>query len=165
MAEKKNSRGRPKKFKTPKQLWDVAQAYFDSVDANPWLKKEPIKSGDLAGTVMSVPTQKPYTWTGLQVYCYANGYSKKLEDYRNNRNGGYAEYSEVIDRIGAIMWDQKFTGASVGTFQHNIISAEIGLIAKTQTEIKDTTDDFDYNELSDAALEEIAAARSKKREV
>lgn len=157
--------GAPKKIESPDLLWDLAQQYFEYSDNNPWLKNELIKSGPFAGVVLSVPTRVPYTWSGLEVFCLKMGYNTRLDEYKSNRKGGYEEFSDICKAIGKVMFSQKFEGAGVGAFNANLIARELGLAEKTVTEIKDKTDDFDYNDLDDSALEQIAAARQKAKDL
>lgn len=163
MAEMK-AWGAPKKIETPEILWDLAMQYFNHVDNTPWFKNELIKSGDLAGCIIKVPTQQPYTWSGLEVFVFDAGYNTRLDEYKSNRKGGYANFSDVVKAINQRMYRQKFAGAAVGAFNASIISADLGLIQRTLTEVKDTTDEFDYDALSESALDEIANARRKTDE-
>lgn len=156
--------GAPRKMESPDILWDLAQQYFEYTDNNPWLKNELIKSGPFAGVIMPVPTQQPYTWSGLEVYCLKMGYNTRLDEYKSNRKGGYEDFSDVVKLISKVMYKQKFAGSAVGAFNASIISADLGLALKTIVETKDKTDDFDYNDLSETALEEIANARLKAKE-
>lgn len=155
--------GRPKKIENPDILWDLAVNYFQATDSSPWYKNEVIKSGDLAGCIISVPTTVPYTWSGLEMFCIVHGYNTRLDQYRFNLKGAYDDFHDVLEAISRIMYSQKFTGAAVGAFNSSIISADLGLANKTIVETKDTTEDFDYDDLSDSALEEIANAKAKAK--
>lgn len=157
-------KGQPKKIESPDLLWELAEQYFAEIDANPFKINKLITSGDLAGCIVGVPTIRPYTWSGLGVFCWAAGYNTRLDEYKSNRRGLYGDYAEVVARISERMYAQKFEGAAVGVFNQSIISADLGLVQKTLTEIKDTTEEIDYSLLSDEALEEIENARGKANE-
>ena len=122
--------GRPKKIESPKRLWELAIEYFNQVDNNPWIRKEVVKGGWLAGQVFDVKTQCPYTWDGLQTYIYMNAGLVRLDDYRTNKEDRYADFAVVVHAIERAIYDQKITGATVGAFQHNIIAMELGLSTK-----------------------------------
>lgn len=156
--------GRPKKIESPDILWDLAVQYFQNTDATPWLRNELLKSGDLAGVIIKVPTTVPYTWSGLEMFCMKLGYNTRLDEYKANRNGAYGEFHDTVKAIGSVMYSQKFAGAAVGAFNASIIASDLGLADKTIIETRDTTDDFDYSELSESALEEIIAARQKAKD-
>lgn len=141
----RSKHGRDKLFATPELLWEAACEYFEWCDRNPWLKKEAIKSGDLAGTVMDVPTERPYTITGLCIYLgvssiyfidFKNGLIDDLNNDPNADTAKIKEYSRVIATIEEVIYTQKFEGAAVGAFNANIISRDLGLAEKKETEIK-----------------------------
>ena len=155
--------GRPKKIESPDILWGLAVSYFENTDNTPWIRNELIKSGDLAGVIIGVPTTVPYTWSGLEVFCMKLGYNTRLDEYKANRNGGFEDYHDTVKAIASIMYSQKFAGASVGAFNASIISSDLGLADKTIIETRDITDAFDYDDLDDNALEQIAAARIKAK--
>lgn len=131
-------RGRPKAISTPELLWDLAQAYFEEVDENPFMKQEVLKGGPSAGKIIGVPTIRPYTWKGFENYLFFNKIASDLEKYRYNFDEAYGDYVGIITCIGSIIYTQKFEGASVGAFNANIIARELGLSEKTQSEIKIT---------------------------
>lgn len=156
--------GAPRKIEGPEILWDIAERYFEYIDNNPWHKNELIKSGPFAGVIIPVPTQQPYTWSGLEVFCMKMGYNTRLDEYKSNRRGTYADFADVVKAIDKVMYEQKFAGSAVGAFNASIISADLGLAQKTIVETTDKTDEFDYNDLDDHALEQIAQAREKARQ-
>lgn len=124
---KKMKVGRKKAIKSPQHLWDLACAYFVYIDEHPYQKQEPIKSGDSAGSVMTVDSIRPYTWNGLEIYLFQKGIIYDLQDYKRNTDGAYTEFQEVIGAIDKVIFDQKFSGAAVGAFNANIIARELGL--------------------------------------
>ena len=118
--------GRPKKFDTPNDLWEAACKYFQWADDNPWTKNDVCKGGDNVGTKLTVDTQRPYTITGLCVFIGMG--TSTFNDYCNVDSK--ADFSDVTTRIKDIIYSQKFEGAAVGAFQHNIIAMDLGLTAK-----------------------------------
>jgi hypothetical protein len=128
--------GRPKNIKDPEELLVHFKNYVIEVDENPFMKQEVLKGGQAAGKIIGVPTIRPYTWTGLDTYLSNKGLLAKLEDYKANSKGNYAEFSDTIAYIGKLMYDQKFSGAAVGAFNANIIASDLGLVAKSQIDVK-----------------------------
>jgi hypothetical protein len=110
--------GRPMIFKTPEDLWVKSIEYFDYIDANPILKTD-FKGKD--NEMVKYDLQRPYTWQGLYVFLGVND----LEHYKTK-----GEFSEILTRIGNIIYNQKFEGASVGIFNHAIIARDLGLTEK-----------------------------------
>ncbi len=120
----RNKHGRDKKFETPEILWDTACEYFEWIDKNPWKLNEVLRSGQKAGRVVKIPTQRPYTLTGLFVFLEIN---RKTWDLYRERN----DFIPVVGHIEDIMYTQKFEGASIGAFNPNIIARDLGLIDKS----------------------------------
>lgn len=133
----RSKHGRDKLFATPELLWEAACEYFKWCDDNPWIKKEAIKSGDLAGTTMDIPTQRPYTLTGFCLYCNASE-----EWWRNFKRAGCSDFLGVISEIESVIETQQFEGASVGAFNANIIARKLGLSDKQELTGKDGQDLF-----------------------
>lgn len=124
--------GREKLFASPELLREAAYEYFGHCDDHPWLKKEAIKSGDMAGETMDVPTAKPYTLTGFLVYI---GASKNF--WNEFKKANHKDFLGVIEEIENVMYTQKFEGAAVGAFNANIIARDLGLAEKNEHTGKD----------------------------
>lgn len=121
----RSKHGREKLFQTPDLLWEAACEYFEWCDKNPWKKCEAIKSGDFAGKIVKVPTQRPFTLTGLLLYIGAN------EAYwRQFKAAEHEDFSTVISAIESVIETQQLEGAAVGAFNANIISRKLGLTDK-----------------------------------
>ena len=60
--------GKPKAIDSPQSLWELAIGYFTWCSENPWYKKEAIKSGDNAGQILEIPTERPFTLKGLATH-------------------------------------------------------------------------------------------------
>lgn len=127
-------RGKPKSIESPAKMWELAIDYFKYTDDNPMYKNDFIKGGDMAGLIVRIPAMVPYTWMGFETYLLQRGIITGLDKYKSNTDNGYVEYRGVIDKIDTIMRNQKFSGAAVGAFNANIISADIGLMRKEADE-------------------------------
>lgn len=116
--------GRPKVFSDPQELWDRFEEYLADIQANPiTLQKWVGKDAD----EVEAKHYKPPTWKGFEAFLFRKGDIVDLDAYRRNRNNSYTAFSGIIRAIGADMFDRKFSGASVGEYQHNIIARELGL--------------------------------------
>jgi hypothetical protein len=129
--------GRPFKY-TPDQFDIAWQQYFQWCDDNPWYKNEAIKSGDFAGTIVKVPTARPYTEIGFCAFHnhgehFLNQLSKYL-DGKEDKSSKQLAY--ILTQARAKCRAQKFEGAAVGAFNANIIARDLGLVDK-----KDVTSD------------------------
>lgn len=124
----RSKHGRDKIFADPQILLDAASEYFDMCDNTPWYKQEAIKGGDAAGTLIKIPTQKPYTLKGGLCHFLDIDFQTWL-NYKE-----YPNFKPVMDRIEEFIYNQKFEGATVGVFNANIIARELGLVDKKDIE-------------------------------
>ena len=152
--KKRKKIGRPKAIASPQVLWKLACDYFHSVDSDPFLKQDFIRGGGSAGTKVELENVRPYTWEGFDNFLFEKGIINRIDDYKYNRDNQYTEYSDIITRVGSVIYDQKFTGAAVGAFNANIIARDLGLADKQ--ELKADVSQVDYSKLSEQALEELA---------
>lgn len=127
--------GKPKAIKTPQKLWDLACEYFQSVDENPGFKKDFIKGGESAGTIVDIETMRPYTWEGLEDFLFQKGIITNLDDYRQNTDGRYQAYSGIIRAIGKVIFNRNFSGAAMNFLNSNLIARQLGLAEKTQVKV------------------------------
>ena len=107
--------GRPPTFETPLELIRVVNSYIEHVEQNP------IKIGKTS------TKSRPYTIQGLANFigCTVetlNSYGKKDKDQEHAQ-----EFLRVLTRVKEMFFAQKFDGAAVGIFQHNIIARDLGL--------------------------------------
>ncbi len=149
--------GRPKNISGPEELLEHFRDYVTEVDENPFLKQEVLKGGAAAGSIVEVPTIRPYTWTGFSTYLFTSGILAKLDDYKSNKENRYSDFTGILTYIGEAMYSQKFEGATTGAFNASIIARDLGLAEKTVNDTKLTQETLiDYSKLSDEALEEIS---------
>lgn len=120
---------RDKIFSSPDLLWDVSCEYFEWCEAHPLLEVS-IKGKD--NTEVAIPKLRPFTLRGLCLYIGCNeAYINQLEKYSAEKNDKAShDFLDVISRIRDVIYTQKFEGAAVGLFSHNIIARELGLAEK-----------------------------------
>lgn len=126
----RSKHGREEIFTTPELLWSAACDYFTWCDSNPWLKHEAIKSGEMVGKTMTVPTQRPYTIKGFCLFINAS------EAYWRQYTPRHIDddFSTIIKQIEDTIATQQFEGAAVGAFNANIIARTLGLTDKSEIE-------------------------------
>lgn len=132
---KKRPVGRPFKF-SPEEFELAWQQYFTWVDDNPWIKNEAVKSGELAGTIIQIPTARPYSEVG---FCAFHNLGEKYiteldhtlqkhaKDKDSKNKDEAAELSNILTQARARCRAQKFEGAAVGAFNANIIARDLGM--------------------------------------
>lgn len=129
----RSKHGRDNLFASPQLLWEAATQYFEWVDAHPWWKNEPIKSGDNAGKTMKVHTARPYTKEGLCNYLDCSlSYFRQFKSDLREPGGDPKGFLTIIEKIEQIIYQQKFEGAAVGAFHANIIARDLGLIDRQE---------------------------------
>jgi hypothetical protein len=155
----RNKHGRGFSY-TPELLWDEAVKYFEWISTKVWNKKEAIKSGDLAGTLIDIPTNTPMS---IESFClYADIDRDTFKNYESNE-GSYKDFFGVTKAIRTIIESQQFEGATVGAYNPNIIARKLGLVDKTgvdhTTKGESIKEDIDYSKLSDDVLKAILDAK------
>lgn len=119
--------GRDKIFSEPDVLLQSAYEYFRWNANNPWQKAEAIKSGEFAGTIMHIPTERPLTIEGLTQFLGVN--RKYFDDFEKTCS---QDFSAIITHIREIISRQKIEGAMVGSFNPTIVSRIEGLVDKSE---------------------------------
>lgn len=126
--------GRNPKYKTPGELWKDAVKYFEYIDGNPMETEEEIDGHNANGSKTEIKIKRhkiPYTWEGLYVFIGVCD----LDYYKTNEKKKEA-FSGIIKHINNIIRNQKFSGASAGLFNANIIARDLGLTDKTDITTK-----------------------------
>ena len=126
----RSSHGRDLLFASPSLLWEAACEYFEWCSTNPWNKQEAIKSGELAGTIMQVPTARPFTMHGLCLYIDCS--TSYFRAFKSTATEDKKDFLTVIEKIEEVVYQQQFEGATVGAYNANIISRALGLTDKQE---------------------------------
>jgi len=130
----RSKHGRDAIFSSPEKMLDACMEYFDVTSKRKWKKSELIKSGDLAGQIIEVPIDTPFSLTGLCLFLGVN--TQYFDEFKKSKTcKENKDFSLVIRSIEEIIETQQFEGASVGTFNANIISRKLGLSENIKTEI------------------------------
>jgi hypothetical protein len=126
----RNKHGRNHKY-TPESLWEEAIVYFEWISQRVWNKKEAIKSGDLAGTLIDIPTSTPMSIEGFCLFADID--HKTFSNYEKEDN---IDFFPITTRIRKIIESQQFEGATVGAFNPSIIARKLGLADKQEINLK-----------------------------
>lgn len=156
----RSKHGRDALFTNPQLMWEAATEYFNWCDAHPWYKIEAIKSGPNPGKLVKIPTARPYSLSGLCRYIGCN------EAYiRQFKQGCSEDFTTVISEIEIVIETQQFEGATVGSFNANIIATKQGLAARIQIAQTDKNGNdiqrADYSKLSVDELTTLMALEKK----
>lgn len=116
----RSKHGREKIFETPEMLWESCREYFEETDKRKWIK---VEFNGKDAIECHVPTETPYTLTGLFVFLDID---RKTWDLYRNRE----DFIPIVSRVEQIIYTQKIEGATVGAFNANIVARELGLVDK-----------------------------------
>lgn len=122
----RSKHGRDKLFESAELLAEAAHEYFQWCQDNPWYKNEAIKSGDMAGQIIKVPHARPYSVQGFTRYVDASpnwfrNFKAALDEQKD------ADILEVIEKIESIIYQQKYEGGLVGSFNAMLVARDLGL--------------------------------------
>lgn len=118
----RSKHGRDKLFADPELLWEAACEYFDWCQANPWVRID-FKGKD--SDRVEIPTPRPFTLKGLCLYLDCS--EAYFRSFKNQERKDSDDFITVITRIEETIYTHKFEGATVGAFNANIISRDLGL--------------------------------------
>lgn len=125
--KRRTKHGRDKIFATPEIMREACYEYFEFQSNRAWEKVE-YKGSDVVE--VRIPTTPPFTMTGLCIFLGVN--TKYFNEFKKTCDNNF---SEVIEEIENIIYNQKFEGASVGAYNANIIARDLGLADKKQEEV------------------------------
>jgi len=115
----RSTHGRKPIFSTPEELWEAACEYFEWVEKNPlWKTESRVVNQELIHD--QIPLMRAMTESGLCLYldiCNQTWQNYKTKD----------GFLEVTSAVLNVIRDQKFTGASAGLLNANIIARDLGL--------------------------------------
>lgn len=147
-------------FESPEQLWEAAVEYFEWNERNPlYQPKTIILEG--GGTRLE-HTEHERVMT-LEALClHMNTHRSTLLEMQQMRGAykGRSDISAVAIHVQEIIRRQKYEGATSGWFNASIISRDLGLVDRVQTENHTITEpaNIDVSKLSKAAKKELLAA-------
>jgi hypothetical protein len=138
----RSKHGRDNLFSDPNLLWETACEYFQWADEHPWYKNEQVKQQakpfkdeetgkvEWPSQIVSIPTQRPYTLSGLCLYLNCDEDTFKSYGKEETKK----DFFVVVHAIREVIDTQQFEGATVGVFNQSIISQKLGLATKINSE-------------------------------
>lgn len=118
---------RPYKYKTPEQLRNAAQGYFEWCDKNPIRGARNVhnrKDGKVTGDEL---LPRPYTFEGLSLHIGINDYAQFVRD-NQERDG----FKDVFDYIRNTIRDNQICGGMVGIYNPNLTARLNGIAEQMQ---------------------------------
>ena len=150
--------GRDKIFASAELLWESCCEYFQWVEDNPLWEN---KVAQFQGSVVDMPAAKMRAMTIGGLCIFLDIHRGTWNEWRNNK-----DFSEVIEKAEAVIYEQKFTGAAADLLNSNIIARELGLsdksdIAHTSPDGSMTPKAFDLSQVSTEDLQNLASIAAK----
>lgn len=121
--EARSSHGAKPKFKKPEDLWSACCEYFAWVEENP-LFEDRLVTFQGAATHEPVAKMRAMTLQGLCLFIDID--FSTWQEWKKSR----ADLSDIISRIEAVVYQQKFSGAAADLLNPNIIARDLGLSDK-----------------------------------
>lgn len=129
--EARSSHGAKPKFTSPDDLWAACCEYFQWCENNP-LNEAKAFAYEGKVTIAAVPKMRAMTIGGLCMFIDIE--EKTWREWRKDRT----DLSAVITRADAVIYRQKFEGASAGLLVPNIIARDLGLADKSDVNSQTT---------------------------
>lgn len=151
----RSTHGRKPIFASPEQLAQACEEYFEWVEANPLYEAQAFAyQGSV--TVQQLPKMRAMTLGGL---CLFLDIDRKTWDLYRQRE----DFLPVTTRVEEAIRDQKFSGASAGLLNANIIARDLGLADKQEHTGKDggpiETKEHAPRDLAKVLLEKLMEAK------
>lgn len=122
--------GRNKLIETPEELWELFEAYRDSVKSRPRTNHVFVgKNGDDARQEL----ERPLTMEGFEVYCFE--VIGTVEHYFRNSNDSYGNFCTICSHIKKVIRQDQIEGGMVGQYNPSITQRLNGLKEQTETTI------------------------------
>lgn len=132
--ETRHPGGRPPKLQDINEVEKKIKKYFEDCDDNPLIKNDFIRSGEMAGTIVPIPIQRPYMIEGL---CLELGIDRKtywnIVNRTTEQSQNDEELFQVLTHAHEKIRNQQISGAAGSLYNSNIVARYNNL--KEQTDI------------------------------
>jgi hypothetical protein len=115
----RSKHGRDKIYASPDLLWEACCEYFQWVEDNPLWDN---KVSQYQGAAVDMPVAKMRAMTIGGICLFLDIDVTTWREWRNNK-----DFSPVIAKADAVIYEQKLTGAAADLLNANIIARELGL--------------------------------------
>ena len=146
MAKNAKGHGKEKgdglKVKTPEEMYQHFLDYKKYCKDNP--KRVEVYNQKFDKT-NHISKEVPLTLNGFDIYMSKNGIIGSVDDYLYNRGGRYDEFVEIMEQIGKEIWDEQYSGAAAGVYNHAIVIRKLGLADKQEVKTEQKIE-IDFND-------------------
>lgn len=119
------SHGPNPKFSTPQDLWNACVEYFEWAAETPLLEDKVIA---FQGESKHEPLSKMRAMTISALCVFLHISRSTWDEWRKSRT----DLSDIMQRVEAVIFAQKFEGAAAGLLNANIIARDLGLVERKE---------------------------------
>ena len=121
--------GRNKLIETPEQLWELFEAYRESVKSRPRTNHVFVGKD---GMDARQELERPLTMEGFEVYCFEQ--IGTVEHYFRNSNDSYGQFCTICSHIKKVIRQDQIEGGMVGQYNPSITQRLNGLKEQIEQE-------------------------------
>lgn len=121
--------GRHKLIDTPEQLWELFEAYRESVKSRPRTNHVFVGKD---GMDARQELERPLTMEGFEVYCFEQ--VGTVEHYFRNSNDSYNDFCAICSHIKKVIRQDQIEGGMVGQYNPSITQRLNGLKEQIEQE-------------------------------
>lgn len=121
--------GRNKLIETPEQLWELFEAYRESVKSRPRTNHVFVGKD---GMDARQELERPLTMEGFEVYCFEQ--VGTVEHYFRNSNDSYNDFCAICSHIKKVIRQDQIEGGMVGQYNPSITQRLNGLKEQIEQE-------------------------------
>lgn len=123
--------GRPKKIKSPEELYRMFLLYEQWTKDNPFLVHD-FKGKDVEEVY--IKKQRPLSMEGFSVYCFRNKIHGFIDDYFHNKEGRYEEFTTICKHIKTLIRENQVNGGMAGIFNPSLTQRLNNITEKQEIE-------------------------------
>jgi hypothetical protein len=120
------------KFADAESLWKACVQYFVWVEDNPLYEMQLVT---YQGRATHVPVRKMRAMSKGALYAFLSIQRTTWNAWKCDR----PDLAEIIEKVEAVIWEQKFTGAAAGLFDAGIVARELGLASSVAGSFETST--------------------------
>jgi hypothetical protein len=123
--------GRPKKIKTPEELFQAFQRY------EIWVKDNPFLVHDFKGSGVEevyIKKERPLSMEGFSNFCFRHKIHSWIDDYFHNKENRYTEFATICKHIKHLIRENQVSGGMAGVFNASLTQRLNNITEKQEIE-------------------------------
>ena len=149
-------RGPKPKYTTGDELLAKFAEYRADVDSHPWFEVKSHATKDDVHMV-NVPRQRPYTLRGFKMFASIS--ETMWHRYKHDPELAELGFATAAEYITDYVYQQKFEGAALGFFKERLITRDLGMSDRVNTNLSEAIRGKTIPEAIDVVLEAVACGQ------